>query len=49
MAQNKVQIIQDGPEPQKVQDIQSFLGFTNFYCCLIHEYSKITLPLTALT
>src|SRR6266481_7148330 len=30
MASNKVKIIQDSPEPQKVKDIQSFLGFTNF-------------------
>src|SRR5882724_12300631 len=27
MAPYKVQIIQDWPEPQKVKDIQSFLGF----------------------
>src|SRR5882724_1300170 len=27
----KVQIIQDWPIPQKVKDIQSFLGFANFY------------------
>ena len=27
----KVQTIQDWPEPWKVKDIQSFLGFTNFY------------------
>ena len=31
MAPYKVQIIQDWPEPQKVKDVQSFLGFTNFY------------------
>ena len=31
MAQNKVQIIQDWPDPRKVKDIQSFLGFANFY------------------
>jgi len=29
---NKVKIIQDWPELKKVKDIQSFLGFTNFYC-----------------
>ena len=34
MAANKVQVIQDWPEPQKIKDIQSFLGFTNFYRCL---------------
>ena len=49
MAQNKVQIIQDWPEPRKVRDIQSFLGFANFYCCFIYGYSRIALPLTALT
>jgi len=32
MSDNKVKIIQDWPEPKKVKDIQSFLGFTNFYC-----------------
>ena len=31
MAANKVQVIRDWPEPQKIKDIQSFLGFTNFY------------------
>ena len=31
MSNNKVKIIQDWPEPKKVKDIQSFLGFTNFY------------------
>src|SRR5882724_9377660 len=31
MAPYKVQIIQDWPEPWKVKDIQSFLGFANFY------------------
>ena len=49
MPQNKVQIIQDWPEPRKVRDIQSFLGFVNFYRRFIHKYSKIALPLTALT
>ena len=32
MSNNKVKIIQDWPEPKKVKDIQSFLGFANFYC-----------------
>src|SRR5882724_9940913 len=31
MVPYKVQIIQDWPKPQKVKDIQSFLGFANFY------------------
>jgi hypothetical protein len=27
----KVEVIQNWPEPRKVKDIQSFLGFANFY------------------
>ena len=49
MAQNKVQIIQDWPELHKVKDIQSFLGFTNFYHCFIYEYSRIVILLMNLT
>ena len=44
MDQAKVKIIQDWPELQKVRDIQSFLGFTNFYQCLIFNYSDIVVP-----
>ena len=49
MAENKVQTICDWPEPQKVKDIQSFLGFANFYHHFIFNYSDITVPLTGLT
>ena len=45
----KVKTIQDWPKPQKVKDVQSFLGFANFYRCYIHNYSDIVLPLTHLT
>ncbi|KAG6328071.1 hypothetical protein ID866_11018 [Astraeus odoratus] len=31
MSAEKVQAIRDWPEPRKVKDIQSFLGFANFY------------------
>ena len=49
MAQDKVQSILDWPEPCKVKDVQSFLGFCNFYRCFIHGYSELTVPLTWLT
>src|SRR5882724_4991698 len=49
MAPDKVQIIQDWLEPRKVKDIQSFLGFANFYHRLIFGYSEITVPLTCFT
>jgi hypothetical protein len=45
----KVQVITDWPEPRKVKDIQSFLGFANFYRHFIWSYSEITIPLTHLT
>jgi hypothetical protein len=45
----KVKVIQDWPEPQKVKDIQSFLGFANFYKRYIYNYSDIVVPLTRLT
>ena len=49
MSEKKVQIIQDWPEPRKIKDIQSFLGFANFYRRFIPNYSNITVPLTRLT
>ena len=45
----KIQVIQDWPKPHKVQDIQSFLGFANFYQWFIYNYSNIVIPLTHLT
>jgi Reverse transcriptase (RNA-dependent DNA polymerase) len=43
---DKVQTIQDWPKPWKVEDIQSLLGFANFYRHFIYNYSNITVPLT---
>ena len=49
MSDDKVKIIQDWPELKKVKDIQSFLGFANFYCQFIFNYLEIVIPLTCLT
>jgi len=49
MSPDKIQTISDWPEPQKVKDIQSFLGFTNFYRRFIFNYLDIVVPLTRLT
>jgi len=49
MSDTKVKTIQEWPEPKKVKDIQSFLGFTNFYRYFIFNYSDIVVPLTRLT
>src|SRR5260370_13808739 len=44
----KVSVILDWPKPRKVQDIQAFLSFANFYQRFIHNYLEITLPLNHL-
>ncbi len=49
MDQVKVKVIQDWPEPRKVKDVQSFLGFTNFYHRFVFNYSDIVVLLTRLT
>jgi hypothetical protein len=49
MSSDKIQTICDWPEPRKVKDVQSFLGFANFYRRFIHNYSDIVVPLTRLT
>ncbi len=49
MSEDKVKAILDWLVLWKVKDIQSFLGFANFYRCFIHKYSDIVIPLTWLT
>ncbi len=49
MSKDKVKAILVWPVLQKVKDIQSFLGFANFYHQFIHEYRNIVIPLTHLT
>ncbi|SJL18331.1 uncharacterized protein ARMOST_21917 [Armillaria ostoyae] len=45
----KVAGIAEWPTPTKKKELQSFLGFTNFYRKFIKSYSKIVRPLTQLT
>ena len=49
MDDTKVQVIRDWPTPRKVKDVQSFLGFANFYRRFIANYSDMSVPLTRLT
>ena len=48
MSNDKVKSIQDWLEPKKVKDIQSFLGFANFYYWFIFNYLDIVIQLTHL-
>jgi hypothetical protein len=41
----KIQTILDWPQPQCTRDVQSFLGFANFYRRFIRNYSKLAAPL----
>src|SRR5258708_11014281 len=45
----KVQGVTDWPQPAKVKDIQSFIGFVNFYWRFICNFSEIAHPLHVLT
>src|SRR6516225_5207605 len=49
MSKDKVQAIVDWPVPRKVKDIQSFLGFANFYRRFIYNYSDIVYAMNRLT
>jgi RNase H-like domain found in reverse transcriptase len=45
----KFDTVLNWPTPRSVKDVQSFLGFTNFYCRFITSYSNIAHPLIHLT
>ncbi len=44
----KVKGITEWLTPTKKKELQSFLGFTNFYCHFIKNYSKVMKPMTQL-
>src|SRR5258707_12621126 len=45
----KVQGVTDWPQPTKVKDVQSFIGFVKSYRRFIRNFPKIACPLHALT
>ena len=45
----KVATILEWPTPTTVKEVQSFLGFANFYKKFITHYSSLTSPFTSLT
>ena len=49
MDPEKVSATLGWPTPKSVKDVQSFLGFSNFYKKFINNYSSLTAPLTTLT
>lgn len=49
MDMEKVSAVLDWPTPKTVKDVQSFLGFANFYRRFIQGFSRLAGPLTQLT
>ena len=49
MQEEKVPTIRDWEDAENVKDVQSFLGFANFYSRFILNYSKVVAPMTRLT
>ena len=49
MDESKVKAITEWPVLTTICGILSFLGLTNFYCCFIKDYAKLTKPLMDLT
>ena len=48
MDQDKVKAVLDWPTPKRIKDIQSFLGFANFYRHFIKDFSKYSRHLSQL-
>jgi hypothetical protein len=49
MHPKKIGAMQDGEPPSNLKDVRAFLGFANFYCRFVRNYSCIVQPLTFLT
>jgi len=48
ISQEKVQAVINWKYPSILTEVQSFLGFPNFYRCFIRDYSRVARPLTEL-
>jgi hypothetical protein len=49
MDPEKIRTMQDWEPPSNLKDIRTFLGFANFYCHFVCNYSRIVQPLTFFT
>ena len=49
MAKEKMEAVLEWKTPESQTEVQSFLGFANFYRRFIQNYSQVARPLTELT
>ena len=48
MKEETIDVVKNLLEPKSIYDIQVFLGFVNFYRCLIKGFSRIAAPFTSM-
>ena len=48
MEQEKIKAVKEWKTPTRVKDVESFLGFANFYYQFIHNFSHTARPLNEL-
>jgi len=48
MEQEKIKAVKEWKTPTKIKDVESFLGFANFYRRFIHNFSHTAKPLNEL-
>ncbi|KAJ3464714.1 hypothetical protein MRS44_009500 [Fusarium solani] len=49
MDPKKIAAVRDWPRPKNLKEVQSFIGFANYYRRFIRNFGKIAIPLTELT
>ena len=48
MSSSKVEEVKNWETPWKVEDLQEFLGFINFYRHIIRDFAKLAVPSTTI-
>ena len=49
MEPERVQVIQEWPEPKSIHDVRVFIGFANYYRRFIKGFSSVAAPLNRMT